>query len=172
MKTKIKLGLLLIGLAVSSTAMASVKIGVVDMQKAIQATKAGKKAQAKLKAEFEKRKKDLKKRENDLKKMSEDLTKKKLLLSDKVKIQKQQELQREMLKYRELVGKNQMEISRKERDLVAPIAKKLQKIIKQIAKDEKYTLVIQKSEQVQNILYTDKSVDLTDKVVKSFEKSK
>jgi outer membrane protein len=47
-------------------ALAETKIGFVNMQKAIQATSAGKKAQADLEAEFNKKKAELKKEENQL----------------------------------------------------------------------------------------------------------
>lgn len=154
---------------VSSAAMAETKIGLVDMQKAIQATSAGKKAKAELESEFEKRKKELSKKEGDLKKMSEDLEKKKSVLSEEVLAKKQGEFQEEMMKYREVLNKNQQEIQKKERDLTQPILEKMRKAINQVAKDGKYTMILENSPMV---LFTDGSQDVTDEVIKAFEKSK
>jgi outer membrane protein len=152
-----------------ATALAEAKIGYVDMQKAIQDTSTGKKAKSELETEFNKKKKELEKKEADLKKMNEDLEKKSMVLSDEIKAQRQQELQNEMMKYRELVGKSQVEIQKRERDLTLPIVEKLRGIIDGIAKKESYTVVLEKSEQ--SVLWADKQIDLTDRIVKEFEKS-
>jgi len=154
----------------ANLAFASIKLGYVDLQKAITETSHGKAAKKKLEKEFKKKQAQLKKREADLKKMSADLEKKSLVLSDDVRLKKQQNLQQEMLKYRELVGKSQLEIQKKERELTLPIVKKLQKIIAAIAKKEGYTMVLEKSEQ--SVLWASKDADLTDRVVKEFEKKK
>lgn len=156
-------------LAAAGIAKADTKIGTVDMQKAIQTTSAGKKAKTELEGEFNKKKKDLEKKEADLKKMGEDLEKKKSVLSEEALGKKQAEFQEEMLKYRDVVGKSQMEIQKKERELTAPILEKMKKVIAKLAKDKGYSMVI---ENTQMILYTDGTGDLTNDVVTAFEKEK
>ena len=101
--------------------------------------------------------------------MSEDFEKKSMVLSDELKMQKQGELQQEMMKYRELVGKSQMEIQKRERELTMPIVEKLHSIIEDIAKKDGYSFVLEKNEQ--SVLYADKQMDLTDRVLKEYEKS-
>lgn len=155
--------------AMAADAPAPTKMGYVDLQKAIQETSTGKKAKKDLETEFNKKKKELEKKEADLKKMSEDFEKKSMVLSDELKMQKQGELQQEMLKYRELVGKSQMEIQKRERELTMPIVEKLHSIISDIAKKEGYAFVLEKNEQ--SVLYADKSLDLTDRILKEYEKS-
>lgn len=148
---------------------ADAKIGFVDMQKAIQSTAAGKKAKAELEGEFNKKKKELEKKEADLKKMGEDLERKKSVLSEEVLGKKQAEFQEEMLKYREVVGKSQIEIQKKERDLTAPILEKMKRVIEKVAKEKGYTMVLENSQMV---LYATADADLTDAVVKMYEKEK
>ncbi|AHI05526.1 hypothetical protein BDW_05090 [Bdellovibrio bacteriovorus W] len=163
---------LLIALAVfasASFAHAQAKVGFVDMQKAIQTTAAGKKAKTELEGEFNKKKKELEKKEADLKKMGEDLEKKKSVLSEEALAKKQAEFQEEMLKYRDVVGKSQVEIQKKERDLTAPILEKMRKVIATLAKDQGYAMVLENSQMV---LYATPEADLTDAVVKAFEKTK
>ncbi|MCB0391249.1 MAG: OmpH family outer membrane protein [Bdellovibrionales bacterium] len=160
---------LVLSLIVGSIAQANTpKFGYVDMQKAITLTSDGKSAKDKLEKEFKKKQAELKKMEEDLKKMSKDLEKKALVLSDDVKLKKQQELQEEMLKYREIVGKSQLEIQKKERELTLPIVTKLKEVIADIAKKEEYTMILEKSEQ--SVLWAKDDADLTEKVVKAFEK--
>ena len=156
-------------LAAAGVAQAETKIGFVDMQKAIQTSSAGKKAKTELETEFNKKKKDLEKKEADLKKMGEDLEKKKSVLSEEALGKKQAEFQEEMLKYRDVVGKSQIEIQKKERELTAPILEKMKKVIAKLAKDKGYTLVLENSQMV---LYATADADLTTEVIAAFEKEK
>lgn len=151
----------------AGVAQAQNKVAVVDMQKAVQATSAGKKAKTELETEFNKKKKELEKKEADLKKMGEDLERKKAVLSEDAFQKKQGEFQEEMMKYRDIVGKSQLEIQKKERDLTAPILDKMRKVIEKIAQDKNYDLVVEKTQMV---LFAGKGVDITDDVIKAFEK--
>lgn len=155
--------------AMAADTPAPAKMGYVDLQKAIQETSTGKKAKKDLEAEFNKKKKELEKKEADLKKMSEDFEKKSMVLSDEIKAQKQGELQQEMMKYRELVGKSQMEIQKRERELTMPIVEKLHAIMADIGKKDSYAFIFEKNEQ--SVLYADKQLDLTERILKEFEKS-
>jgi outer membrane protein len=152
-----------------SFAQTASKVAVVDMQKAIQSTEAGKKAKKELEGEFEKRKKELQKKEGDLKKMGEDLEKKRAVLSEEVLAKRQAEMQEEMLKYRETLNKNQAEIQKKEQDLTRPILEKMRKIIGDTAKAGGYQMVLEASA---GVLFAESSIDITDSVIKAFEKAK
>ncbi len=157
-------------LGLVSISKAESKVGYVDLQKAIQATTVGKKAKTELETEFNKKKKELEAKESDLKKMGDDLERKKSVLSEEVFARKQGELQEEMLKYREVVGKSQLEIQKKERDLTAPILEKMKAIVEKVASAKSYDLVLEKAEH--GILFSKKENDLTDAVVAEFEKTK
>lgn len=157
-----------VGFSLSGVA-AEFKVGVVNLQKAIQATSAGKKAKTELESDFEKKKKDLQKKEADLKKMQEDIEKKRSVLSEEVLIKKQEEFREEMMKFQQVVAKNQGEIQKKEQELTQPILDKMKKIVEKMSKDKGYSMVLENTAMV---LYVDSSHDLTDDVVKAFEKEK
>ena len=149
---------------------ADAKIGYIDMQKAIQETATGKKAKKELEDEFNKKKKDLDKREADIKKMGEDFEKRSMAMNEESRAKKQNEIRGEMAKYQELAAKSQMEIQKRERDLTAPIVTKIRGIIEDIAKKEDYAMILERSEQ--SVMYAKKEMDLTDRVVKEFDKKK
>lgn len=151
-------------------AQAQSKVGYVDVQKAIQATAAGKKAKEVLDGEYGKRKKELDKKKADIEKMNQDLEKKKTVLSEEVMGKKQMELQEEMMKFQKVVAENQLEIQKKEKELVEPILDKMRKVIEKVATEKGYALVIEK--QSQNVLYAQKEADLTDSVIQAYEKEK
>lgn len=166
MKNLITAALVLLALPV----LADSKIGYVDVQKAIQTTSAGRKAKDQLDGEFKKRKDVLDKKKADIEKMGQDLEKKKAVLSEEVFNKKQVELQEEMMKFQKSVAENQLEIQKKQQELVDPIVEKLKRIIEKVAKAEKYTMVIEKNPQ--SVLFAQKDADLTDEVIKDFEKEK
>jgi outer membrane protein len=151
----------------SLTAMADVKIGLVDMQKAIQETADGKKAKTDLEADFNKKKKELEKRQADIRKMGEDLEKKATVLADDVKAKKQQEIQQEMAKYQDEVAKSQSDIQKRERDLTQPIINRIRKIIEDMAKKENFNIIMEKADQL--VLYSVREIDLTERVVREYD---
>lgn len=154
----------------SGASAAELKIGYVDLQKALQETSMGKKAKAELETEFKKKKKELETREAGLKKQQEDLEQKKDLLSQSALQQKAAEFQQEMMKYREQLQKSQIDIQKRERDLTAPILKQLGDVINDLAKSENYDMILEKSQQ--GIVWAKKDMDLTKKIVQLFEKKK
>ena len=147
---------------------AQLKIGYVDMQMALQKTSAGKAAKGQLEKELTAKKKSLEKKKSDLEKQRDDLQKKRDLLSPAALQQKAGEFQQEMLKYREEMAKGQLDIQKKERELTAPIFKNLSTVINDIAKEQKYDMILEKSQQ--GIVWAKKNMDLTSVVISRFEK--
>jgi outer membrane protein len=171
MKAQLTTKLVMVGslLLCGGLVHAETKIGLVDMQKAIQSTAQGKKAKSELEGEFNKKKKELEKKEADLKKMGEDLERKKAVLSEEVLGKKQAEFQEEMMKYRDVVTKSQAEIQKKQNDLTAPILDKMKKVIEKVAKEKGMNLVLENSPMV---LFSTGESDMTADVIKAYEKEK
>lgn len=159
-----------LALVASVAHAADLKIGYLDMQKAIQETGAGKKAKSELESEFNKKKKELEKLESDIKKKGEDFEKRSMAMNDSARSKKQQELQTDMRSYQELAAKSQMEIQKRERELTQPIVKKLRTIIDDIAKKDGYTMILERSEN--SVLWAQKDLDLTERVIQEFNKRK
>lgn len=171
MKNRFLVAVVAAGLSFSVAAVAQaneVKFGVVDIEKAIKQTAAGQKMTKELQAEFDKKKADLQKREGDLRKMIEDLEKKKNLLTEEARQKKGVELGQEQMKFQNDVRESEANIRKKERDLLEPIAKKMEETIDKMAKDGSYTAILDR----RAVLWVGKSSDLTEQVVKEFDKAK
>ena len=63
-----------------------------------------------------------------------------------------------------------MNIQKKERELTTPIVRKVQKVIEKIAKKKNYSMVFERN--IQGIVWSRKNLDITQEVIKEFEKSK
>lgn len=161
------LGLILAS-GLNATAATDVKIGIVDIPKAIQATKEGQKIKKNLEEEYNKKKADLEKKVKDISTMQADFEKKSLVLSDEARLKKQQEIDTEKQKYMELREKNMQDLAKKDRDLSQPMIKKLNDVINEIAQKEGFTMILHKNDQ--NLVWATKELDITDKVVKALEK--
>lgn len=170
MKTLAKFFTLINLVLFAATAMgADSKFAYLDMQKAIQSVDQGKKAKKELETEFNAKKKKLEAKEKDLKEMGDDLEKKAMALSDEARGRKQREFQEEMLKYQKMVAQSQQEIQGRERELTAPILDKMRTVIEKLAQDEGFTMIFEKNEQ--SVIWAKKEVDITDKVIASYEKT-
>ncbi|MFK8138672.1 MAG: OmpH family outer membrane protein [Bdellovibrionales bacterium] len=153
----------------SFSLQASLNLAYVDMQKALQATKAGKQAKASLEKEFKKKEAEFKRKDAELKKMGEDIQKKAVAWSEDQKRKKTIEFQQKRFALQQEVARSQQQISVKERELTIPIFKGLRDEVAKLAKEKKYSMVLEKSEQ--SVLYAEKKLDITDEVVKRFEKN-
>ncbi|MEN0057717.1 MAG: OmpH family outer membrane protein [Bdellovibrio sp.] len=162
---------ILAGLAtlIMSTAIAETKIGFVDVQKAIKATAAGKKATTELETEFNKEKKGFEKKEADIKVKSQDLEKKKAVLSEETYKTKQAEIQKEIMAFRDELAKSQNDIQKKQEDLIAPILEKMEKVIAKVSKEKGFSMVLQDTRM---IVYSTPDMDLTNDVIKAYDLEK
>lgn len=147
---------------------ADVKIGVVDINQAMLRTKDGQSAKKSLEAEFKKRQETIQAMEAKMRKQSEEFQRKQELLAGDAKAKQQTEMQKELREYQEAVTKNQSEMEKRQRDLIQPIERKMNSIIAEIAKKENLALVISRPEQL--VLYAEKEIDLTDRVVAEYDK--
>lgn len=149
---------------------ADIKIGYVDMQMAIQQTSTGKKAKVELEKAAKNKETELKRKESELKKKGEDFKKKESVYDEATKRKKQMELQKEFYDLQQLLGQSQNEIRQKEETMLKPIIEGLKKQIDSIAKKEGYTVILEKADNL--VLFAKDEINLTDKVVKAYEKSK
>jgi outer membrane protein len=141
------------------------KVGIVDMQKAIQSSEAGRKAKSELEGAFNKKKKELDDQGAALKKSQEEFQKKQAALSDTAKREQGSKLQEKMMKYQELLQKSNVEIQKKEQEMSEPIIKKIREKVTEIAKKKGLSIVLERNENI--VIFSDDKNDITDDVIKA-----
>lgn len=165
---RVLLLLTVLSFGLSAYAETEVRIGTVDMQKALRTVKAGMSARSKLEAEFNKKKGELQKEEQAIKKMHDDFQKQSLVMSADARGKKQAEIQKRVMELQEKTMRSQQEIQGKEASLTKPIIDGLRDIISDLAQKKKYTVVLEKNENT--VLYSMSKDDLTDEVISAFNK--
>jgi len=162
--------LLILGLLFSSLAHgAELKIGYVDLQKALNESEGGKKAKADLDEIIKAKQMVIDKKGKELEKLKNDLEKQSALLSEDAKKARQEDLDRKMRDFQRFVQDAQAEVKKREAEFTDELLKDLRKIIENIGKEEHYTLILEKVEGF--VLYADKAIDLTDKVIKKYNEN-
>lgn len=151
----------------SSTAAFADKIGVVNLQRALQECKRGKAAKAALEKEVEDKKKKIDGERSSIQKATEEFQKKSAVLSEKVKTEKGVELQGRMQAFQELVQKSQAELQGREQELTKPILESLKTLIGTIAKKDGVKAVFEES--TSGLLFAEEKVDLTEKLIKAYD---
>jgi len=163
-------GIILLWIAVPSWAAESVKIGIIDLQKCIQQSEAGKRASKILQDKADHIKKDLEAKREELKKLSEEFNKKSNVLSADSKREREKELIQKDADLRELVRKREEEMHKDEYNAMQPLLNGLVEITKKVAKDEGFTLIL---ESKTGVVYFNKPVEeITDKVIKIANETK
>lgn len=143
-----------------------IRIGYVDLQRALNDTDDGKRAKARLKGIFDRKQKELDAKQNELKKMKEDLDRQRSILDPKAAGHKERELQEKFVALQGLYLKHQKELSEEEGKLTRDIFKRMQTIIAVIAQAEGLGFVFEKSEA--NLLWAKSEFDLTSQVVRRY----
>src|SRR6266404_3077232 len=117
------LGALLLASSPIAAFAEEVKLGYVDLQRALNETEDGRKAKANLKKVFDQKQKELDEQQQELKKAIDDLDKKRTLLpADKVR-EKETELQGRMQKVEQTYLRHQQDLQAKEQEATGKIGR-------------------------------------------------
>jgi outer membrane protein len=155
--------LLLAGLA---THVEAQKIGVVDMQRALNETEDGRQAKNKLKKVFEDRQKTLDKQQNDLKDLKDSIEKQKDVLSREVLAKKLETYQKAFAELQTTYMEFQRELQSKEGELTKDILERMQVIMRHIGQKEGYALIMERNEA--GVVYVPSTYDLTDVLIQRY----
>jgi len=145
----------------------TLKVGVVDVEYIIHTSKKGKSAKAKLKKLFESKQKELDGAQEDLLKKKKEIEEGSAMASPEKKKALVMAYQQGLLSLQELYSKNQQELAKKEIDLMKPILKDLEEVLTSIAADEKYDIIMNRSEH--GVLFARENFDMTKGVLNKLD---
>jgi outer membrane protein len=153
-------------LTVSAVAHADIKLGYVDLQRALQEVAEGKDARARLKTELDKKKSEFEAEQAKLRDDKAVLDKQGSMMSEEVRNQKFTELQKRLFELTQRAEKLQAEMASAEQKELKKIFEKMDPIIAAIAKREELTMVFEKTDS--GLVYAPASLDLTNELVRTY----
>lgn len=146
------------------TARAEVRIAVVDMQRALNECSAGRKAKEQVKAKFERAQDQLKRQRDELDRLRDDLERKAEALSLDARREREKDLESRALEFKRKSEDFQRDLKRTDAELTAGIVEELYSIVADYGREQGFGLVLEASNG--GLLYADKSLDITDEVVR------
>ncbi len=156
----------------------SMKIGVVDLQRALNSVEEGKSARDKFKKELEATQKETDKRKAELetlKKELDDLSAKAqsgMLKPEAIEQgrKKQADFQKKFEAYGQYVEKTQSELARKEQEATQGILARLKPLVDDIGRSDGFHLIFEKNQS--GLLYAASYTDVTERLIQQFNKTK
>ena len=146
------------------------KVAVMDQQMVIEQSKAGKRAVEELKGYSMARQKIVNADEQELKELQQAMQDGKL--TDSAKQEKQAQLQAKVEAYQRRVADFRREVQQKQREMVIEYSKKVQSAAQAVGEKTGYDAIIDKGIEsaVKIVIYHQPALDLTDQVVKEFDR--
>lgn len=141
-----------------------VKLGFLDVQRVLQESAAGKRARDRFQAEIKKAEADALRDKNEIERLKNDLDKKGPLMKEDERRNLEADLERRFVNYQRSVNDTQQSLQKRDREMTNDILKDLEKVVAEVGKADKFTLILERSQ----ILYSDQGIDITNRVIEVF----
>ena len=169
MKRIILAGIVVLCIASTSVFAADLKLGYIDMQRALTGSEAGKEAKEQLASKVKKYQDEINAKQDDLKKLKEDLEKQGMLLAEATRAAKEKDYQNKLKDFQRFTKDAQDELQGKDEELTRRILEGMEKVIKEYGQQKGYTFIFVKNE---SMLFVDEKADLTEEVLKLYNSSR
>ncbi len=152
---------LLVTTTLSVFAYAQTKVAVVDTQRAMMETEEGLRMQANIKKIFDTKQKQLEVKQSELEQERADIEKQQGVISEAALRKRAENWQREMMALQQMSVTYNQELQSTQAEMTQPIIQKTMQLIRRIATQEGYDMVVDK----QAVPYARADLDLTDRVI-------
>jgi len=137
------------------------KIGVIDLQKILETSAAGKSIQSELKKEKDKMEADLQKKGTEIENIQKRLERESMVMGKEMREEKERESRIKINDFKSLQKKYRSDLQKLEGDLMNQLKIDIDEIVQELGKKEGYLLIINKF----GVIYSPDSIDVTDKVI-------
>jgi outer membrane protein len=144
-------------------------IGVVEPQRILNETDAGKKAMESLAAFAKSRQGLVESEEKELRRMEEDFMKQASVLSANAKKEREEQFRRRMMEYQQKAQQMNREVQEKQRDTMEGFRVRIEKVVARVAQQMGLAMVVERGKGSPTV-YNDASLDITGKVIEEFNR--
>jgi outer membrane protein len=169
MKRVIAAGIMAVCLAATSVCAAEVKLGYIDMQRALNGSEAGKEAKEQLATKVKKFQDEINVKQEELKKLKDELEKQGMLLADAARASKEKDYQNKLKDFQRFTKDAQDELQGKDEEFTRKILEGMEKVIREYGRQNGYTFIFVKNE---SMLFVDEKSDLTEEVLKLYNSNR
>ncbi|MFC1889732.1 OmpH family outer membrane protein [Thermodesulfobacteriota bacterium] len=145
-----------------------IKIGIVDLQKALDESVTGQKANEQFQGKFMDAKRRIEAKQEEIQQLQMELEVQGDMLNELAQDEKKRTIEKKMKDYQRLVQDSDEELKRQQQEMTLTFFEELQAVLQGIGTDGGYTVIMEKS----TVMYTDDTFDLTDELIRRFDESK
>jgi outer membrane protein len=153
-------------LAPAAARAAELKLGYVDLDRAIEEVDEGKAAKAQLKKDFDEKQKRLDEKQDEFKKLKADFDKQAMVMSEAARKEKGAELEKRFLDLQQFAMQLQKDLSERERAATAALFDKMAVVVKEIAEAEGFTMIFER--RGAGLIYAPVSLDVTNELIRKY----
>jgi Skp family chaperone for outer membrane proteins len=157
--------------ALAPCAIAQQKIAVIDMQGSLLSTNEGKKAAEELKAKFSSKETEFSKRSQDLAAKQDQLRKGANTMSDAARASAEREVAALSKTLQRDTDDVKADFQAEENRLLGGILSKMQAILTKYATDNQISMIVDVSQQPNNLLYADQAANISAAVIALYDKA-
>ncbi|HEY7536099.1 MAG TPA: OmpH family outer membrane protein [Thermodesulfobacteriota bacterium] len=164
------MGFIMIWASGIAYAQSTVKIGIVDLQRVIRESQAGKTAKGAFEKEFQDKRRIIEQKTEQLSRDKQDYISKAPVMEDSARKQRAEDIDRREKDLNRTRDDFRDELQKRDFELTQKILTELESVIQSIGDSGGYTLIIEKTEG--GVIYSVKAVDVTDQVIQSYDSKK
>ncbi len=161
--------LIIISLFALNAQAAEMKIGYVDLNKALNESNEGKKAKEKLQNLVKSSEEIIEEKRIEIKELEQEIIKQASILNPEAIKEKQDQREKLIKALKRMIKDSQEEVEKKQADFMREIIGDISKAVSAIGKEEGYSLILEKNQG--GIIYIPADLDLTGKVIEKFNKA-
>lgn len=154
-------------LGTASLAFAEVKVGFVNLQRAIAESQTGKVAMADFQKEVEGIRAEIEGEQKELQELQSEIERKAVVMKEEERRKLVTELEHKQIDFKRKVEETQVDLQAKNQAIVSGLLQKLQQIIGDVGASGDYTAILDSG--TAQVLFAAPANDLTDEVIKSFD---
>jgi outer membrane protein len=172
-KNSIALVVLAAGIATMAAAQTAApnKVGVIQVQSALIATKDGQKAAKELEDRMAPRKKELDGKQAEIRDLQERLQKGGNTLSDSAKEDLTRNIDQKTKSFNRQVEDAQAELQQEQQKVLNQLGQKMMQIIDRYAQEKGFSVILDVSNQNTPVLYASNTVDITKEIIELYDKT-
>jgi outer membrane protein len=151
-------------MAAASVQAADPKFGVVDVQKVLNQSDAGKDAKDQLAGRVKKYQEEINLKQDELKKLKEEIEKQGVLLSESARANKERDYQQKLKEFQRFTKDAQEELQGKDEEFTRKIVEEIEKTVQDYGRKNGYVFIFVRNE---TMIYSDEKADVTEAVLKA-----
>jgi len=140
------------------------KIGVIDMQRVLETSSAGKAALSEIKQQKQKMESELQRKKEEIEELRKQLERDAMVLSREKREEKEREGRIKLNDFKTMQKRYVAELKQQEKKFLQHMKKDVFELIQQIGKKGGYLLIVNKV----GVLYSPVSIDVTDQLIKDY----